>query len=67
MDDKPEVILDPEMKGVSRRAFIKGVIAGGVATSSAALGTMSSIFGRSNLEPCASYMRPARMAACIWP
>jgi aerobic-type carbon monoxide dehydrogenase small subunit (CoxS/CutS family) len=34
MDDKLEVV-DQEMKGVSRRNFIKGVIAGGVAASSA--------------------------------
>jgi len=35
MDDTPEVIVDQMMKGVTRRNFIKGVIAGGVATSSA--------------------------------
>jgi aerobic-type carbon monoxide dehydrogenase small subunit (CoxS/CutS family) len=47
MDEKPEVLIDPEMKGVSRRTFIKGVIAGGVATSSAAyLFRSSSVFGQ---------------------
>jgi aerobic-type carbon monoxide dehydrogenase small subunit (CoxS/CutS family) len=35
MDDKREVTLDEAAKGVSRRNFIKGVIAGGVAASSA--------------------------------
>src|SRR6202008_122292 len=47
MDDKPDVIKDREVKGVSRRNFIKGVIAGGVATSSAAyLFRSSSVFGQ---------------------
>src|SRR5215468_9059616 len=47
MDDKPEVIMDREMRGVSRRNFIKGVIAGGVATSSAAyLFRSSSVFSQ---------------------
>ena len=36
MPDKLEVIVDQAMKGVTRRNFIKGVIAGGVAASSAA-------------------------------
>jgi aerobic-type carbon monoxide dehydrogenase small subunit (CoxS/CutS family) len=35
MEDKLEVIVDQAMKGVTRRNFIKGVIAGGVAASSA--------------------------------
>jgi aerobic-type carbon monoxide dehydrogenase small subunit (CoxS/CutS family) len=35
MDDKVEVPVDQAMKGVSRRNFIKGVIAGGIAASSA--------------------------------
>ena len=35
MDDKLEVIVDQAMKGLTRRNFIKGVIAGGVAASSA--------------------------------
>jgi aerobic-type carbon monoxide dehydrogenase small subunit (CoxS/CutS family) len=35
MDDKLEVTLDPALSSVSRRNFIKGVIAGGVAASSA--------------------------------
>src|SRR5262252_1879404 len=47
MDDRPEVIMDQLAKGVSRRNFIKGVIAGGVATSSAAyLFRSSSVFGQ---------------------
>src|SRR5246500_3661748 len=47
MDDTPDVIADREIKGVSRRNFIKGVIAGGVATSSAAyLFRGSSVFGQ---------------------
>lgn len=47
MDDKPDVLADRESKGVSRRNFIKGVIAGGVATSSAAyLFRSSSVFGQ---------------------
>src|SRR5262249_11896605 len=37
-----------------------------VADSSAGPGTMSSTFGCSNLERCASCMRPAKMVACIW-
>jgi aerobic-type carbon monoxide dehydrogenase small subunit (CoxS/CutS family) len=36
MDDKLEVLSDQAIKGVSRRNFIKGVIAGGVAASSTA-------------------------------
>lgn len=36
MDERLEAIVDRAMKGVTRRNFIKGVIAGGVATSSAA-------------------------------
>ena len=35
MHDQLEVIVDQAMKGVTRRNFIKGVIAGGVAASSA--------------------------------
>jgi aerobic-type carbon monoxide dehydrogenase small subunit (CoxS/CutS family) len=35
MEDKLELIIDQAMKGVTRRNFIKGVIAGGVAASSA--------------------------------
>src|SRR5246500_133696 len=47
MDDTPDVIADREIKGVSRPNFIKGVIAGGVATSSAAyLFRSSSVFGQ---------------------
>jgi aerobic-type carbon monoxide dehydrogenase small subunit (CoxS/CutS family) len=47
MDDKPEIVLDPVMKGVSRRNFIKGVIAGGVAASSATyLFRAPSLFGQ---------------------
>jgi len=47
MDDKLEVEQDQLAKGVSRRNFIKGVIAGGVATSSAAyLFRSSSVFGQ---------------------
>lgn len=47
MDDKPEIIMDPVMRGVSRRNFIKGVIAGGAAASSAAyLFRASSLFGQ---------------------
>src|ERR1700758_3604444 len=47
VDDKPDVLADRESKGVSRRNFIKGVIAGGVATSSAAyLFRSSSVFGQ---------------------
>ena len=46
MDDKLEVIVDQAMKGVTRRNFIKGVIAGGVAASSAAyLFRASSLLG----------------------
>jgi len=47
MDDKLEVEQDQLAKGFSRRNFIKGVIAGGVATSSAAyLFRSSSVFGQ---------------------
>ena len=47
MDDKLEVIVDQAMKGVTRRNFIKGVIAGGVAASSAAyLFRASSLLGQ---------------------
>ena len=47
MDDKLEVIPDQLMKGVSRRNFIKGVIAGGVAASSATyLFRASSLLGQ---------------------
>ena len=47
MDEKQEVTLDKAMKGVSRRNFIKGVIAGGVATSSATyLFRASSLLGQ---------------------
>jgi aerobic-type carbon monoxide dehydrogenase small subunit (CoxS/CutS family) len=47
MDDKLEVISDQAMKGVSRRNFIKGVIAGGVAASSTAyLFRGSALFGQ---------------------
>jgi aerobic-type carbon monoxide dehydrogenase small subunit (CoxS/CutS family) len=35
MDDSPEINVDPASKGLSRRNFIKGVIAGGAAASSA--------------------------------
>lgn len=47
MDDQLRITLDQRMKGVSRRNFIKGVIAGGVATSSATyLFRASSLFGQ---------------------
>src|SRR5215467_5155261 len=47
MDDKLEVEQDQLAKGVSRRNFIKGVIAGGVAMSSTAyLFRSSSVFGQ---------------------
>jgi aerobic-type carbon monoxide dehydrogenase small subunit (CoxS/CutS family) len=47
MDHKLEVIPDQLMKGVSRRNFIKGVIAGGVAASSATyLFRASSLLGQ---------------------
>src|ERR1700745_3642947 len=47
MDDTPDVIADREIKGVSRRNFIKGVIAGGGATSSALYLLRScSVFGQ---------------------
>jgi aerobic-type carbon monoxide dehydrogenase small subunit (CoxS/CutS family) len=50
MDDKLEVREDQGAKGVSRRNFIKGVIAGGVATSSAAyLFRSSSVLGQQPL------------------
>jgi aerobic-type carbon monoxide dehydrogenase small subunit (CoxS/CutS family) len=47
MEDKLQVIVDEAMKGVSRRNFIKGVIAGGVAASSATyLFRASSLLGQ---------------------
>jgi aerobic-type carbon monoxide dehydrogenase small subunit (CoxS/CutS family) len=47
MTDRLQTILDNDMKGVSRRNFIKGVIAGGVATSSATyLFRASSLLGQ---------------------
>jgi aerobic-type carbon monoxide dehydrogenase small subunit (CoxS/CutS family) len=47
MNDRLQTILDNDMKGVSRRNFIKGVIAGGVATSSATyLFRASSLLGQ---------------------
>jgi len=47
MDDQLQTIVDPAMKGVSRRNFIKGVIAGGVAASSATyLFRASSVFSQ---------------------
>src|SRR5258708_4107939 len=47
MDDKPDVIADREISGVSPRNSLKVVIAGGVATSSAAyLFRSSSVFGQ---------------------
>lgn len=47
MEDKLEVIVDQAMKGVTRRNFIKGVIAGGVAASSATyLFRSSSLLGQ---------------------
>ena len=47
MDEKQEVTVDQAMKGVSRRNFIKGVIAGGVAASSATyLFRASSLLGQ---------------------
>ena len=47
MDDHLEVIRDPAMKGVSRRNFIKGVIAGGAVASSATyLFRASSLLGQ---------------------
>jgi aerobic-type carbon monoxide dehydrogenase small subunit (CoxS/CutS family) len=47
MDDNLEVISDPVMKGVSRRNFIKGVIAGGAVASSATyLFRASSLLGQ---------------------
>jgi len=47
MDDNREVISDPVMKGVSRRNFIKGVIAGGaVASSVTYLFRASSLLGQ---------------------
>jgi aerobic-type carbon monoxide dehydrogenase small subunit (CoxS/CutS family) len=50
MDDKLEVISDPVMKGVSRRNFIKGVIAGGAVASSATyLFRASSLLGQQPL------------------
>ena len=47
MDDNLEVIPEPAMKGVSRRNFIKGVIAGGAVASSATyLFRASSLLGQ---------------------
>ncbi len=47
MNDQLQTIEDPRMKGVSRRNFIKGVIAGGVAASSATyLFRASSLLGQ---------------------
>jgi aerobic-type carbon monoxide dehydrogenase small subunit (CoxS/CutS family) len=47
MEDKLQVMVDQAMKGVSRRNFIKGVIAGGVAASSATyLFRASSLLGQ---------------------
>ena len=47
MDDKVEVPVDQLMKGVSRRNFIKGVIVGGLAASSATyLFRASSLLGQ---------------------
>ena len=47
MDDNLGVIRDPAMKGVSRRNFIKGVIAGGTVASSATyLFRASSLLGQ---------------------
>jgi aerobic-type carbon monoxide dehydrogenase small subunit (CoxS/CutS family) len=47
MDDELPVIVEQAMKGVSRRNFIKGIIAGGVAASSAAyLFRASSLLGQ---------------------
>ena len=47
MDDRLEVISDAVMKGVSRRNFIKGVIAGGAVASSATyLFRASSLLGQ---------------------
>ena len=47
MNDQLQTILDNDMKGVSRRNFIKGVIAGGVAASSATyLFRASSLLGQ---------------------
>jgi aerobic-type carbon monoxide dehydrogenase small subunit (CoxS/CutS family) len=47
MDDQLQTIVDHAMKGVSRRNFIKGVIAGGVAASSATyLFRASSLLGQ---------------------
>ena len=47
MDDNPAVIADQVMKGVTRRNFIKGVIAGGTVASSATyLFRASSLLGQ---------------------
>lgn len=47
MNDRLQTVLDNDMKGVSRRNFIKGVIAGGVAASSATyLFRASSLMGQ---------------------
>jgi len=47
MDDQLQTVVNREMKGVSRRNFIKGVIAGGVAASSATyLFRASSLLGQ---------------------
>jgi aerobic-type carbon monoxide dehydrogenase small subunit (CoxS/CutS family) len=48
MDDKIDSILDEVARGISRRNFIKGVICGGAAVSSAGyLFRASSLFGQS--------------------
>ena len=46
MDDKLGATADQAMKGVSRRNFIKGIIAGGVAASSAAYLFRASLVGQ---------------------
>ena len=47
MDDNPVVIPDQVMRGVTRRNFIKGVIAGGTVASSATyLFRASSLLGQ---------------------
>lgn len=55
MDDKPAIpvmIVDEAMRGVTRRNFIKGVIAGGVAASSATyLFRASSLLGQQPTGP----------------
>jgi aerobic-type carbon monoxide dehydrogenase small subunit (CoxS/CutS family) len=46
MDDKLRATADEAMKGISRRNFIKGVIAGGVAASSATYLFRASLLGQ---------------------